>query len=213
MQKGKKLLLFIVFLAGISWVMFECKYSFSYWMDVYQRPWAYSRDENAKLLVGHWEGSFSDPKGIKKNITLEIFTPLTDDERQEKAGRRTRNRRGLGSTENKRAFDGQAIVTSQLGIERYEIYGSVEKDDFHQFHFNFRPEDEKKRILPNFTLLEARKGSWQNDDMSITLSFAHHNADGSSSYSSEGIVKNGKIEWQENQDDKRVSLTLTRQKP
>ncbi len=213
MQKSKTLFFFLVVLAVISWGLFECKYSFSYWMDVYQRPWAYSRDENAKLLVGNWEGSFADPKGIKKDITLEIFTPLTDEERQKKAGSRSQKRNGLGSSENKRAFDGQVIVTSQLGIERYEIYGSVEKDDFHQFHFNFRPEDEKKRVLPNFTLLEARKGSWQNDDMNLTLSFAHHNADGSSSYSSVGIVKNGKIEWQENQDDKKVSLSLTRQKP
>lgn len=212
MQKSKTLFFLLVILAILSWGLFECNYSFSYWMDVYQRPWAYSRDENAKLLVGHWEGSFADPKGIKKNITLEIFIPLTDEERKKKAGSRSQRRNGLGSSENKRAFDGQAIVTSQLGIERYEIYGGVEKDDFHQFHFNFRPEDEKKRVLPNFTLLEARKGSWQNDDMSITLSFAHHNADGSSSYSSEGVVKNGKIEWQENQDDKKVSLSLTRQK-
>ena len=208
----KKGLLFLLVLMLLGWGLVECKYSFSYWADLYQRPWAYSNDENTKLLVGHWEGSFTDPGGVTKTIKLEIFEPLTNEERLHKVSRRISKRRSISARENKQAFDGFALIKSRLGVEEYEVYGAVSKGDYHQFHFNFRPANEAKRILPNFTLLEARNGTWQDNSMNLTLSFSHHNADGNSSYSSEGIVKNGKIELQENQDDKKVSLSLTRQK-
>ncbi|MFN8358019.1 MAG: hypothetical protein U0Y10_26390 [Spirosomataceae bacterium] len=210
MSKGTKLLLFVVGLVLLSWGVYECKYYGSYWLDTYQRPWAYSTDPNTKLLVGEWQGIFKDPNGIQKKLILQIVEPLSEAEREQKASRRVRKRKGLGAHEDKRAFDGFAHVTSKLGTEDYEIYGSVEQDDYHHFHFNFRPADEAKRILPNFTLLEAQAGSWQDDQLTIRLSFSHHQADGSSSYSSQGVVKNGKIEWQSSKDDQKVAATLVR---
>lgn len=184
MTKGIKLLLFFGVLVALSWGVYECKYYFSYWRDLHDRPWAYSTDKNAKLLVGQWQGSFRDPDGVQKSLQLEIFEPITDKERQEKASRRSRKRSGLGSRKNKGAFDGVAEVTSRLGKEEYEIYGSVKKEDFHQLGFNFRPQDEKKRVLPNFTVLEATEGTWQNDELHLTLAFSYHKADGSSHWDS-----------------------------
>ena len=79
-----------------------------------------------------------------------------------------------------------------LGIEKYEIYGAVEREDDHRLHFNFRSEDEK-RALPNFTLLEAQKGNWQNDALNLTLAFAYHRADESNVWSSANPKHNKKI--------------------
>lgn len=184
MTKSKSILLSILLLVVLSWGMYKCKYYYSYYSDLKDRPWAYSEDKNAKLLVGQWQGSFKDPDGVQKSLQLEIFEPVTEEERQEKASRHLRNRRGLGSRENKRAFEGVSVVTSRLGKEEYEIYGSVNKEDFHQLRFNFRPQDEKRRVLPNFTINQAEKGSWSNDELTLTLSFSYHRADGSSHWNS-----------------------------
>ena len=207
MTKGKKILLVLGGLLGLSWGVYECKYYFSYYSDLQTRPWAYSRDQNAKLLVGKWQGAFKDPNGVSKTLEIEIFEPVSEEERQKKAIKRARRRSGR---ENKRAFEGMATVKSRLGQEEYEIYGAVEKEDFHKLSFNFRPQDEAKRILPNFTLLEANPGSWETDNLLLTLSFSRQNADGSSSSSSEGVVKNGKIEWQESKDNQKIRVSLKR---
>jgi hypothetical protein len=47
----------------------------SYFVDFYWRPWAYSRDKNAKLFVGKWAGQFQDPDGVSKEMTkcLELW--------------------------------------------------------------------------------------------------------------------------------------------
>lgn len=176
----RKIVLALGSLVLLSWLVYECKYYTSYWFDTFDRPWAYSSDENAKLLVGKWQGSFIDPDNVKKTLEIEIDEPVTEEERERNAARKRSSRR----RDNKRAFDGKAIAKSRLGTETYEIYGAVEKDDFHHLHFNFRPEDEKKRVLPNFTLVEANTGNWQDDGMTLTVSFAYHNADGSSTWRS-----------------------------
>ncbi|SEI44334.1 hypothetical protein SAMN04487995_0775 [Dyadobacter koreensis] len=182
-NSAKGLLLFILALAFISWGVYQCKYYYSKWSDYGDRPWAYNRDENAKLLIGRWEGSFKDPDNVSKNIKLEIFEPTTEKEREAKASRKSRRRSGI-PTKNKTGFDGIANVTSRLGTEEYEIYGSVEKDDFHKLKFSFRPIDEAKRVLPNFTMSEGRTGRWQDDQLTITFAFSFQKADGSSFYSS-----------------------------
>lgn len=189
----------LLLLAGFSWGVYECKYYYSKWSDYRDRPWAYSRDEHAKLLVGHWEGSFRDPDNIAKTIKLEIFEPVTEEERKAKASKRSRRRGGIRH-KDKRGFDGIATVTSKLGVEEYEIYGAVEKDDDHQLHFSFRVEDEKKRVLPNFTLLEAQKGKWLEDNLTLTLTFGYNKADGSS-FSSSADPRHSKA----------VAVTLGRQ--
>ncbi len=193
----KKGLLLLGMLVLLSWGVYECKYYFSYWQDLRDRPWAYSTDKNAKLLVGRWEGAFKDPDGISKTLEIEIFEPITEEERQEKASRKSRRR----SRENKQGFEGKAVAMSRLGTENYEIYGSVKKEDFHQLRFNFRPQDEKKRVLPNFTLVEAKEGAWQNDELQLSLTFSYHKADGSSFWNSA-----------DPRHDKKAETTLIRQK-
>ena len=191
----KKGVLVVGILVLLSWLVYECKYYTSYWLDTSSRPWAYSTDKNTKLLVGKWQGSFIDPNNVTKTLEIEVDEPVTEEERERNAARKRSNRR----RDNKRAFDGKAIAKSRLGTETYEIYGAVEKDDFHHLHFNFRPEDEKKRILPNFTLLEAKTGHWQDDKMTLTLSFTYHNADGSSTWKSS-----------DPRHSKKVTTTLSR---
>jgi hypothetical protein len=204
MKKGG----FVLLLIGLAalWGIYEGKYYFSYFSDLQDRPWAYNQDEKAPLLIGKWAGNLKDPNGIVKSLKIEIFEPTTDAERQKNATRR----KGRGSNRNKQAFDGTATVTSALGQEEYEIYGAVKKSDYHQLEFNFRPLDEAKRILPNFTLFAASNGLWQKNDLNLTLSFVYHNADGSSTSTSEGVVKNGKIEWLDSMEDKKATVTLQR---
>ena len=197
-KKAKGCLLFLVIGIGISWGIYKCQYAYSYWSDLRDRPWAYNDDENAPLLVDTWEGSFKDPDNISKTIRLEIYEPVSKEEREKKAGRKWKNRKGIRS-KDKRGFDGNATVISRLGQENYEIYGSVSKEDFHDFSFHFRPEDEKKRILPNFTLLEGSAGHWEGDVLTITLSFGYNTASGYSHYDS-----------LDPRHDKKVQLTLKR---
>ncbi|NIJ54783.1 hypothetical protein [Dyadobacter arcticus] len=175
-------LLLLVAGVAISWGVYECKYYYSKWSDYRNSPWAYSEDEDAKLLVGKWEGSFSDPDKVRKNITLEVFVPLTDDERENKAGKRWKRR--AFSTRYNNNFDGIATVNSKLGTEEYKISGAVEKDDMHQLHFSFSPVDERKKVVPNFTLLGATQGKWDNDQLTVTFNFGYNKADGASYYNS-----------------------------
>lgn len=198
MNRTKGCLPLLIGIIVIGLLFTAVKYYGSYFMDLYQRPWAYSRDANAPLLVGKWKGSFTDPDRVGKTLEVEVFVPLTDEERWEKAGRKSRRRR---SSSNKRSFDGIALVNSRLGQEEYEIYGAVEEGDFHRLHFNFRPKDEKKRVLPNFTLSEAKNGVWQTNELQLTLSFSYHKADGSSFWSSADA-----------RFDKKAIATLARQK-
>lgn len=178
---GRCLLVLLV-LVLISWGMYECNYRYSLWRDYQTRPWAYSKDKDAKLLVGQWQGQFKDPDGIVKNISLEVFEPLSEAERRKKAGQRHRRRTrgGLGSRKDKRLFDGVATVTSRLGQEDYELYGSVGKEDFHQLKMQFGAEDEATRLQPNFAINLAESGQWTGDEMTLKLSFAYFKADGSS---------------------------------
>ena len=173
--------------ALLSWGVYECNYRFSYWQDLQARPWAYSKDKNAKLLVGKWQGSFSDPDGIAKSISLEIFEPLSDAERRKKASGRhlRRTRGGLGSRKDKRLFEGMATVSSRLGQEEYTLYGSVNEADYHQLQqITFGAVDETKRILPNFVLNLTQTGQWSDDEMKLKLTFSYLQANGSSFSSS-----------------------------
>ncbi|MEO6286315.1 MAG: hypothetical protein ABIN80_26250 [Dyadobacter sp.] len=184
-MNGKKTggcLLLLVIAVALSWGGYECKYHYSKWSDYRNSPWAYSDDAEAKLLVGRWEGSFVDPDQVKKTISLEVLAPLTDEERGEKASKRWK--KASYSTRNKNRFDGIASVTSKLGTEQYEINGHVEKENMQKLSFGFQPVDEKKRILPNFTLFEAKNGTWDMDKLTTTLNFSYHWADGSSHWNS-----------------------------
>ena len=184
-KRGRCLLLFLG-LALLSWGMYECQYQYSYWRDYQTRPWAYSKDKNAKLLVGEWQGSYTDPDGIAKSITLEIFEPLSDKDRRKLASRhkKRRTRGGLGSRKDRRLFEGVATVTSKLGQEDYVLHGSVGEDDFHQLKLQFGAADEAKRLQPNFALNISESGQWAGDELTMRMGFSYFKADGSSFSSS-----------------------------
>jgi len=179
-SKAAKLLLVVVVLAALSWGVYQCKYQYSYEADLTNRPWAYSRDESAKLLVGTWQGEFRDPDGVPKTLRLEILVPTTEAEREKKAGRRSRRRKGLGSQTDQRRFDGTATVTSKLGKEEYEVWGSVGEADWHQLGTtHFRVVDENQQLRKNFGLAQAEGGIWQDDRLTLTLAFSYTTASGS----------------------------------
>jgi hypothetical protein len=202
MTKGVKLLLFFGVLVAISWGVYECKYYYSYYTDLRDRPWAYSRDKNAKLLVGKWQGTFQDPDGLQKTIELEIVEPITDKERAEKASKHLRRRSGLGTRSDKRGFDGFATVTSKLGKEEYEIYGSVQKEDWHQLNtIHFRVMDENQQLRNNFGVGAADSGQWQGDELTLTFAFVYTTATGSG-YSNSADPRY----------EKKATVTLIRQK-
>lgn len=155
------------------------KYYSSYGNDLLQRPWAYSKDKNAKLFVGKWEGEFKDPDGVSKKMTLEIFVPLTDDDRLSKSF----NKKSKSiHTKTKTGFDGTATVTSALGTENYEIWGGFEDTDFHKFHFNVATE--KNLPVANFYLAGAKYGIWAGDQIDMTMPFNYRKANGAGFYQS-----------------------------
>lgn len=209
-MKKNHLLLFVLLIAAVYGV-YRFKYYLSYASDLAARPWAYSTDPQAKLLVGRWQGSFVDPAGVKKEVRLEILVPVSEEERQRRASRR-RAPKGL-SKQNRQAFDGQATVKSQLGEETYDLYGGVDQADMHQLSLHFTPQDEAKRVLPNDTLSEAPTGRWEGDHLTLSLAFSRQDAQGFSSSHSEGVVVDGKLVWQDSPEDRQVEVKLSRLAP
>lgn len=145
------------------------------------RPWAYS--ETDPLLIGRWKGAYQDPDGIGKTLTLDLFEPEPDAKRWNKAFS-TRRRRGRHRSPSKRSFDGKASVVSRLGREEYEIYGSVDEDDYHQIKLSFRTDNSKNFATPNFYLFAIEETHWQGNDMTGKLMFSYRRKDGSSFWSS-----------------------------
>lgn len=178
--------------------------------EVRSRPWAYSSDPTAQLLIGTWQGSFKDPAGVEKRLSLEFFVPLTEEELEDKASFTRRRRRVR--TRDLRSFDGVASIQSSLGQEIYTFFGSVDASDFHRLALDFTPEDESKRVLPNYTARTMSDGKWESDSLTAKLVFTHHDADGFSRSSSEGVVENGQLVWKENADEKPVEVSLKRMK-
>jgi hypothetical protein len=173
-----RVMIFAMLLLLISWGVYQCSYRFSFWRDYQERPWAYSADQTAKLLVGRWSGHFVDPDGIDKSIQLEIFEPTSVEQREKRSAHRSRQSHVRGR--DTRSFEGIATVSSRLGQEHYLIAGSVGERDYHQLRIGFRAEDESRRIRPNFSLNLTESGSWSGDEMSLRVSFAYFRADGSS---------------------------------
>ncbi|AQG79632.1 hypothetical protein [Spirosoma montaniterrae] len=158
------------------------------WIDRYQQPWAYSTSE--PILVGQWQCQFKDPDGVAKTLSLTIGEPTTDDERWDKAFSKRKRR----SRTNKRAFDGMAEVSSRLGREPYEIWGSVTEDDMHQLNqVEFRSTLDKGLPKPNFFINLTKNGHWDNNALLFTLVFSYRRPDGSSFWSSDNPRFNREI--------------------
>lgn len=210
MKKSRALLILGLLLVAL-YGLYRFKYQLSYLADLRARPWAYSADPAAKLLVGRWQGAFVDPAGVAKRISLEILVPLTEEERERRASRRTR-RKGVRHRD-KRSFDGSAVVSSRLGEERYLVFGAVAEEDVHKLELGFRVEDEARRLLPNDRLRAAPSGHWQGDRLELELAFTREDAQGSSRTVGEGVVVNGQVVWQEAPEDKPVQVVLERAPP
>jgi hypothetical protein len=208
-MKRRSAFLLLLGLVALILIVPLLKYASSWSLDVRNRPWAYSDDPDAKLLVGTWNGTFTDPDGVRKTVTLEIDPPVSEEERKERANDYRRTKRKISRTD-KEAFDGIATVESPLGREEYEIYGHVGKDDYHQIEFHFTPVDEAKRILPNQTAREVTEGRWNGDGITAMLHFTAQDAEGHSRTSSEGVVVDGKLVWNDDPKDRPLAITLQR---
>jgi hypothetical protein len=185
-------LTYVLFLIFCYFIYFAGSYAFDY----YARPWAYSTDKKAKLFVGKWAGQFQDPDGVSKKIALEIFTPMTNEER---VGNALTCGPGKSKSKSKKAFEGKATVESALGTEDYEIWGYFADTDFHQFSMHERI----KKDLPvaNFYLQQTEADCvWKGDDMTLILPFYYQKANGSG-YSSSDDAR----------FSQKATVTMTRQ--
>lgn len=176
----KKLLL-LGLLAFVGYGLFGvASFYIGKYMDYWERPWAYSRDEKAVLLIGNWKGSFKDPDGIDKEIKLEILVPETDSERWGKAFKKTKRR----FANTKKNFEGLVTVTSKLGTEYYELSGKVNEANNRQIYLNFHPDENKKKILPNFILTESNDAKWDINKITFLANFTYHKANDTALYES-----------------------------
>jgi hypothetical protein len=207
-MSARNLLILLAILAAVAGIYY-LRIGLGWESDLRSRPWAYSRDPGAKLLVGPWTGRFRDPRGVEKTIEITIDEPVTQKQREDRAVRR--RKQSIGSLQrNKQAFHGAATITSQLGREVYGVTGSVDAGDIHRLQFRFISEDESRRIYPNLTAHETAQGEWRDDDMSFVLRFQQHQADGSTESSSTGTVVDGMLVWADESPAPEVPVRLKR---
>jgi hypothetical protein len=165
-QKGIRTIILLV-------VGFSLFYVVERWVHKFQRPWAY--DDDQPLLLGKWEGSFNDPDGVAKKISIEVIEP----EMKEWHNDKVHSRRSFDESDE---FKGFATITSKLGIENDRIVGLLDGDDIQLIHhINFVMVDEDKHIRESFnTSYTDGIGSWHSDEMKISLAFVYKTKTGSS---------------------------------
>ncbi len=146
--------------------------------DTYRRPWAYSADASKPLLVGKWQGSVTDPDNVVHKVEMEIFVPMTDEERKSRLFQKRIKRDRSSRT----FFDGMAVLEVNGKRDSCELWGGLNEPDGHQIHFQFRPVNDVHPPGFNLNLLE---GTWQEHTLDLTVDFAFFRPDGSSFYSSE----------------------------
>jgi hypothetical protein len=149
--------------------------------DTIRRPWAYAIDK--PLLVGRWKGQCTDPDNFSYKIDMEIFKPMSEDERWARFMKK-RIKRDRSSTTY---FNGIAIATHKHILDTFEIWGGLDKADGHEIHFQFRPLDDKH---PEGYNLNMVKGKWQGDELNLTTSFSYYTAAGYSHYESDNPKHN-----------------------
>lgn len=196
-RRGCLPILVILLLSGAAFM--GVRFYGGKFIDRFQRPWAYSTTE--PLLVGTWRGTFRDPNGMTKTLTLQIDLPETDDERWDRAGRRTRSKK---RGRNKRVFDGVATVTGPRGQEPYTLYGRVNDDDWHRLEtIQFSTPDGQQTMRQNFNLHSAvAGGQWTTDRMTLRLAFTYTTPTGSAFWNSA-----------DPRYEHKAALTLTRTNP
>ena len=145
-----------------------------YQLDLRNKPWAYSSDPEASLLIGRWQGTFTDPDGVQHQLEMQIDEPTPWEERNKKWMQRRRAKRKVRNR-NPRGFDGFAYTTVNGVRDTMELWGSVQESDFQQFSFHIRPLDGKYRT--GFTISQT-SGTWQNDQMQLITHCTYHREGG-----------------------------------
>lgn len=154
---------------------YGCYYADQAW-DAHRRPWAYATDK--PLLVGQWRGTCIDPDGITHTIDLEIFAPMTDEERMDRVNRRPKRKRSRVSAT---AFDGMALISTPAWRDSFELWGGLDAADGHTLHWQWRP---TTGTHPAGFVINNLKGEWRTDELDLVAEFAWFRPDGSSHYDS-----------------------------
>ncbi|TLV03862.1 hypothetical protein [Dyadobacter luticola] len=147
---------------------------FEYWRHRFDRPWAYGKEN----LLGKWEGSFVDPNGVTKQLTMEIFEP--EEERWDASTYVPQD------YPESQEFKGTAQVKSKLGVENDHVRGLLGTKDGHQIdRIDFTPKDESKHILESFNLSNTAPGGvWEGDEIKVSVEFAYRTKTGSAFWDS-----------------------------
>jgi hypothetical protein len=148
-------------------------YAFDKKYDTYRRPWAYSSDPNKPLLVGKWQGSVTDPDNRIHKVEMEIFVPMTDEERKSRLFQKRIKRDRSSRT----FFDGMAVLEVNGHRDSSELWGGLDEPDGHQIHFQFRPVNDVHPPGFNLNLIE---GNWTGNNLDLDVTFAFFRPDGSS---------------------------------
>jgi hypothetical protein len=176
----KKYLLVAIIAVAALFLYATAKFYVGKEMDYWKRPWAYSKDVNAHLLVGKWRGNFKDPDGINKEMMLEIVVPETDSARWVKAF--DLNRKPSRDLKKNFRFTGTSIVTSKLGPENYQLSGTVDGNETQKLDLYFTSEESKKKVLPNFALSKSKIAEWHGNELDFLAEFSFYKADNVLSY-------------------------------
>ena len=141
--------------------------------DTYRRPWAYSSDASKPLLVGKWKGEVTDPDLLVHKVEMEIYEPMSDDERIKRFSRKRLKRDRSSRT----FFDGMAMLEVNGHRDSSEIWGGLDEADGHQINFQTRPVNDVHPPGFNLNLME---GTWQENTIDLAVTFAFFKLDGAS---------------------------------
>lgn len=177
MNKTKTILVFTGLLLLVMSGRYACFY-YERYNDNYRRPWAYSADAGKPLLVGKWKGVCIDPDQVSHSVDMEIFEPISDAERWKRMGKSRRKK----SKKDLCFFDGMAVLGVGGKRDSCELWGGLEKADGQKLHFQFSPISGKHPTGFNLNLLN---GTWQGNQIDLSVEFAWFQPDGSSHYESD----------------------------
>lgn len=180
MNRTKTLLILAVFLVGVIMLKYGC-YFFYQKYDKYRFPWAYSSQPD-ELFVGKWKGDYTDPDKIAHHLEMEIFVPITAEERWEKAFRKKRKR--SRSQKSKTFYEGIAFITTNGVVDTFEVWGGLEKTlppcALKSIHFAPIHDYKKQGFYINSPV-----SKWEKNKISMLTTMAYHDGKGSSKWSSD----------------------------
>jgi hypothetical protein len=163
-------------LLAINLAINALTYRYDFWQDTKKRPWAYSFDPSASLLVGRWQGAFVDADGVGKKIELSVTLPKSEDERRQKLSSE-RHGRSSGGTVAPNAFRGEVVVTGPKEINQYSFRGEINATSPNEFTLHFEDRD-GTRSKRGFLIHLGEAGSWKGDALSLTLGMALRTPEG-----------------------------------